>query len=141
MVNYLPSQATTQITVTTLDVGTILTIAAPSTIVQGQIFRITGDLRRVDTNTVLGGETITVSYNGTIIGSDVTAANGEYNIDGVINEMGTWTLTANFAGAVRPGLILAPSMAKARVALAGITQYLPYIIPAAILGWLIVSKK
>ncbi len=108
MVTYLESSATAQINVLTSEVATVLTLTAPENVVQGQPFRMSGELRRADNNTLLSGETISAVYNGTALGSDVTQ-NGTYNIDGVINDMGTYTITASFAGSVREGLTLAPS--------------------------------
>ena len=109
MVQYLPSQATAQINVITSEVGTILTLTAPTEdVVQGESFRMSGELRRADNNTLISGETITAVFNGTPLGSDTTI-NGTYNIDGVINDPGVYTLTVNFAGSTRPGLTLRPS--------------------------------
>ena len=108
MVTYLQSSATAEINVLTAEVATVLTLIAPADVVQGQSFRMSGELRRADTNALLAGETISAVYNGTALGSDVTQ-NGAYNIDGVINDMGTYTITASFAGSVREGLTLAPS--------------------------------
>ena len=109
MVQYLPSQATGEINVITSEVGTVLTLTVPpEPVVQEDPFLITGELRRVDTNALLSGETITATFNGTALGSDTTM-NGTYNIDGVINEVGLYTITVNFAGSTRPGLTLRPS--------------------------------
>ena len=109
MVQYLPSQATAEITIITSEVGTSLTLIAPDEpVVQGEPFRLSGELRRVDNNGLLTGENITAVFNGTTLGSDVTN-NGVYNIDGVINDVGVYTITVNFAGSTRPGLTLRPS--------------------------------
>lgn len=108
MVTYLESSATAQINVLTSEVATVLTIVAPTQVVQGQSFRISGELRRADNNALLAGETITAVFNGTSLGSDITQ-NGAYNIDGVINELGNKTITVSFTGSVREGLKLAPS--------------------------------
>jgi len=69
---------------------------------------MSGELRRADTNTLISGETITAVFNGTSLGSDTTM-NGTYNIDGVINEVGIYTLTVKFAGSTSSGLVLGPS--------------------------------
>ena len=109
MVTYLSSFATAQIDVITSEVGTILTLIAPTEpVVQGDPFIISGELRRADTNALLSGETITAVFNGDSLGSDVTQ-NGAYIIDGVINDVGTYTITASFAGSERAGLTLRPS--------------------------------
>ncbi|GAG67015.1 unnamed protein product, partial [marine sediment metagenome] len=105
MVQYLPSQATAEINVITSEVGTVLTLIAPAEVVQGEQFRLSGELRRADTNGLLSGETITAVFNGTALGSDTTMG-GTYNIDGVINDVGLYTITVNFAGSTRPGLVL-----------------------------------
>jgi len=142
MVNYLPSQATTQITVSALEVATSLTISAPANVVQGQSFPISGILTRNDTGFPIPNAQINVLYNGTPIGSGTTGVDGDYLITGSIPAMGTFTLTANFAGATMPGLRLLPSMAKTGVALIdGIIPYLPFIIPGAIIAWLLLSKN
>ena len=116
MVQFLPSSATAQVTVTPNIVDTVLTLIVPPDVVQGESFLMSGELRRTDTNGLLAGETITAVYNGTALGSDVTQ-NGTYNIDGVINEMGTYTVTVNFAGSTRPGLTLRPSQGTFNVIL------------------------
>ena len=108
MVTYLQSSQTATINVITSEVATVLTLIAPAEVVQGRSFLMSGELRRADTNALLAGETITAVFNGTSLGSDVTQ-NGTYNIDGVINDVGSYTITASFAGSVREGLTLAPS--------------------------------
>jgi len=149
MVNYLPSQASTQITVTTLNVGTTLSINAPANIIQGQPFDIAGVLQRSDTNMPLNGETIELSIDGSIVASTVTATmgtpagpqEGMYSFTQTIEETGTHSLVVDFAGSTRPGLTFLPSLARTGVILEGITPYLPYLIPVAILAWLLLSKK
>ncbi|GAG98509.1 unnamed protein product, partial [marine sediment metagenome] len=87
----------------------MLTLTAPDQpVVQGESFRLSGELRRADNNALLSGETITAVFNETSLGSDTTMG-GTYNIDGVINEVGTYTITVNFAGSTREGLVLGPS--------------------------------
>ena len=142
MVNYLPSQASTQITVTALEVATTLSISAPANAVQGQSFNVSGILIRNDTGFPITNVPINVLYNGTPIGTVNTGVDGDYLITGSIPTEGTYTLTANFAGATMPGLTLLPSTAQTGIALIdGITPYLPIIIPATILAWLLLSKK
>lgn len=142
MVNYLPSQATTQITVAAINVATTLSISAPPNIVQGQSFNISGILIRNDTGIPISNAPIDVRFNGSPFGSGTTGIDGDYLINGSIPTVGTFTLTADYAGETRPGLTLLPSFAKTGVALIdGIAPYLPIIIPAAIIGWLLLSKK
>ena len=142
MVNYLPSQATTQITVAALNVATTLSISAPATSTQGQTFNVSGILIRNDTGLPIPNATIDVRFNGSPFGSGTTGVDGDYLIIGSIPTEGTFTLTADYAGETRPGLTLLPSFAKTGVALIdGITPYLPIIIPAVIIGWLLLSKK
>ena len=142
MVNYLPSQASTQITVAPLNITTTLSISAPANTVQGQTFNVSGILIRNDTGFPITNVPINVLYNGTPIGTVNTGVDGDYLLTGSIPTVGTFTLTANFAGATMPGLTLLPSMAQTGVALIdGITTYLPIIIPAAILALLLLSKK
>lgn len=138
MVTYLSTTASRTIQVLTAEVGTILTIFAPTSVVQGQPFLINGELRRADTNQVLAGETITAYHNGVLIGSDVTAISGEYNIDAVINEVGTYTLTVNFAGSTRPGLALGPSSAFTRVGLVE-SSLLPLLL-AGVFAYFVLKK-
>ena len=142
MVTLLPSTATRPITVLTAEVGTILTIIAPDEIIQGQSFRISGALRRVDTSQLLVGETISASFNGTSVGGDVTGSDGSYNIDAVINEVGFYTLTSNFAGSTRPGLTLGASEAKRGLSVSmptPLTAIVSIVLPIAI--GLIVAKR
>ena len=139
MVQYLPSSATAQINVITSEVGTVLTLTAPAEVIQGQPIRLSGELRRSDNNTLLSGETITAVFNGTTFGSDTTM-NGTYNIDGVINDIGTYTLTVNFAGSTRPGLVLSPSQIIRRIGIGmeAITPPMMVVASAAILGAILV---
>lgn len=148
MVNYLPSQATTTITVTTLDVVTALTIIAPASIVQGQPFIIEGVLRRTDTNAPLEGENISLSYNGVNLGTTLTRSiegSIKYQAQVQIDEVGSFTLTASFAGSTRPGLVLLPAIAKALTRIPGIDGITPYMGPilvgAAILAASVLSKR
>jgi len=145
MVNYLPSQATTSITVTSLDIVTNLTINVSSpNVIQGQPFIVEGTLKRADTGANLAGENISLSYNGTSLGTVMTQdqeGSIKYQAIVQIDETGGFTLTADFAGSTRPGLTFLPSLARTGVILEGVTSYLPYLIPVAILAWLLLSKK
>ena len=138
MVQYLPSSATRAITILTAEVGTTLTVVAPTEVIQGQPFSISGALRRVDTNQLLVGETISASFNGTLIGSDITGADGSYYIDAVINDVGAYTLTANFAGSTRPGLTLGSSKASIPIALGEITTPV-MVLGVAVLGTVLIA--
>jgi len=145
MVNYLPSSRTTPITVTSLDVGTTMTIDAPASVPQGQPFLISGQLKRVDTGASLAGELITLSYNGTPLGSTTTRLIGEtikYEAQVQIDAVGTHTLTAGFAGSTRPGLSMSPSSASRGVGVGLIlSQEIVTLIAAAIGGALVLVSR
>ena len=145
MVNYLPSQATTSITVTALDVATSLTISAPASVVQGQSFNISGILVRNDTGFPIPNEEISINYNGSPIGTGTTGVDGDYLITGSIPSVGIFTLTANFAGAERPGLTLLPSMAQALTRIPGFQPLSPYLgiiaIGLAMIGASVYSSR
>ena len=111
MVTLLPSSATRTIQVITAEVGTLLDIFAPDQITQGVSFRVTGTLRRVDNLQVLQGEEIIVSVNGTELGRDTTTIGGDYLVDAVLPNIGTFTLEAKFLRSVRPELTLGASRA------------------------------
>ena len=143
MVTYLSSSATATINVITSEVATVLTLIVPDVpVIQGTQFRISGELRRADNNQLLSGETITAVFNGTSLGSDTTMG-GTYNIDGVINDVGTYTITASFAGSVREGLTLAPSQGirTINLGIAGITPMIVGGITALSLILMAVSLK
>lgn len=132
MVNYLPSQVTRTITITSLDVATTLTISAPASSPQGQPFMIEGQLKRADTEALLEGENIVLSYNGTPLGTTQTRpleGTIKYQAIVQIDVEGTFTLTADFAGSTRPGLTLGPSSAFTRIGLAE-----PSILPLLLIG-------
>jgi len=104
MVTYLETSATKSITVLSLEVGTTLTITAPSEVVQGIAFGISGYLTRNDTGAGIPNATVTLSYNGTLLGSDTTSIDGHYLLTGsVMYDLGTFTLTAYFAGSTGLG--------------------------------------
>lgn len=148
LVNYLPSQATKNITVTSLDAATNLTITAPSTIPQGQPFIVSGVLKRSDTGSPLAGEEISLSYNGTSLGTTQTQdqeGSIKYQIQVQIDTVGTFTLRANFAGSTRPGLVLRPSMAQTIVGVPGdgaMPDYTSaFILGAVLLGTYFLIKR
>lgn len=94
----LPSTATRPISVLAAEVATSLVIIAPDSVVQGELFMITGQLTRVDTGGALVGEAVLVSYNGQSLGTPTTDMQGVYSIQAVIPETGNYTLTAKFEG-------------------------------------------
>ncbi len=101
MVTLLPSTATRSITITPADVATTLTIDAPASAIQGQLFIIEGQLRRADTGVTLEGENISLSYNGVNLGTTLTRyieGSIKYMATVKIDESGTFTLKAAFAG-------------------------------------------
>lgn len=120
MVQYLSSYATRPITVTTAEVGTTLTITAPASVLQGQPFLIEGVLKRVDTNAPLAGENIVLSYNGIPLGTTLTRSlegSIKYMATVQIDDVGSYTLRAEFAGATRAGLTLGASWASRGIGL------------------------
>ncbi len=137
MVTYLPSSIQSTINVRKAEVATILTGIIPTDALPGEAFRIGGELRRSDTNQILAGETITATYNGTVLGFDVTAGNGEYNIDGVIHTVGSYNVVVSFAGSERSGFRFAPSDMIARIGI-GITEMNLWLKGALILGGVVV---
>ena len=130
MVTFLPSQATASIQILPLEVGTNLTISAPSSAIEGEQFNVTGLLTRVDTGVGISGEDIHIRYNGTVLGIATTDANGNYSYTTQIGETGSFTITAEFQGSTRPGMIFKPSQATTGV----LTTLQNYIIPIAIVG-------
>lgn len=99
MVTLLPSQATRNISVAELDVGTSLSISAPASVAQGAGFEISGILLRNDTAGPVPYVSIALSYNGTSLGSATTGLYGDYSKSVSIPSVGAFTLTASFAGA------------------------------------------
>ena len=118
MVNYLPSSATRTITVLTAEVETTLTITAPASVSQGDLFNIYGQITRNDTGAAIPNVSISVSYNGTPLGSKLTDMQGIYTLPASIPTAGTFTLRASFAGMTVPGLTLGASSASRRIGLA-----------------------
>jgi len=129
MVTFLPSSASATIQISPLEVGTNLTISAPSSATEGAQFQVTGILTRIDSGAGLGGETIDFTYNGTILGNATTNPDGTYQFTTQISETGSFTLTAEFKGSTRPGLIFKPSKATTKVA----TLLETYLLPIAII--------
>ncbi len=133
MVTYLPTTASRAITVLTAEVGTTLTITAPASVIQGQPFIIEGVLKRADTLTPLLGEEISLSYNGFNLGTTQTRSlEGSIKYQAIvqIDEVGAYTLRADFAGAIRVGLTLGASSATRGIGLA-VPGILPLVALAA----------
>ena len=144
MVQYLASSASRSITVIPLEIGTTLSIVAPDQITQGDTFTIQGQLTRNDTGAAISGATISVGYDGSSLGSVVTDMVGVYTIPAAIPNVGTFTLTANFAGMTVPGLTLGASYASKGIGLVepGLVSPLVVLVAVALgVGLLVVSKK
>ena len=127
MVTFLPSSASATIQISPLEVGTNLTISAPASATEGSPFQVTGTLTRVDSGAGIDGETITFTYNGTTLGNTTTNPDGTYQFTTQISESGSFTITAQFNGSTRPGLVLKGSKATTGVS----TTITDYIVPIA----------
>lgn len=137
MVRYLPSYATRSITVLTAEVGTTLTIIAPSSTIQGQPFLIEGVLKRVDTNAPLDGENIVLSYNGVNLGTVLTRSiegSIKYQAQVQIDDVGEYTLRADFAGSERPGLALGVSSVSKGIGVSFLQVPVVEILASTVLG-------
>jgi len=137
MVQYLSSFATRAITVLTAEVGTILTITAPASTIQGQPFLIEGVLKRVDTNAPLDGENIALSYNGVNLGTVLTRdieGSIKYQAQVQIDDVGEYNLRAEFAGSTRPGLTLGPSNASKGLGVSLLQVPMIEILASTVLG-------
>jgi len=98
MVTLSGSSATRSITIQPLDVATSITISAPSSAKKGASFTISGILIRNDTGGPVPSASISLSYNGTSLGSATTGVDGDYLRTVSIGAEGTFTLKASFAG-------------------------------------------
>jgi hypothetical protein len=109
MVTYNPSSATKQIKILDIVYTTSITITYPSSgqeIAVGAPFPIEGNLVFYEGATPYGlkGMTVTFSYGPSTnpdlnsLGSTTTGDGGYYSKSVVINEVGTWTIKAKFAG-------------------------------------------
>ncbi|GAG82458.1 unnamed protein product [marine sediment metagenome] len=137
MVQYLASYATKSITVTTSEVGTTLTIIAPASTIQGQPFIIEGVLKRGDTGVPLEGENIGLSFNGANLGTTLTRSiegSIKYQATVQIDDVGEYTLRADFAGSTRPGLTLGPSNAFREIGVDLLSAPVIEILASTILG-------
>ena len=79
-------------------VPTSITINAPDRVATGAGFTTSGVLKRSDTNVGLGGQTVNVYYDGTLITSVTTGSDGSYSASCTISTAGTYTLKAVFPG-------------------------------------------
>ncbi len=134
MVIFNPTVGTKTITITEVEVNTSLVIVAPSSSGAGVAFPVSEQLTRTDTSEGINGETITVSYNGTPLGTTTTGTSpipGMWNIGFItINNPGTYTLKAEFAGSTRGGLTLGATSATLRL---GIEELPSWAIPIGVL--------
>lgn len=85
---------------------TTLTLTIPDKILPRIPFTVTGTLTRVvctnnyadKTNQPFSGQTIELTYDGTSAGSAMTDSDGNYTASIKIDKLGTFTLTASYAG-------------------------------------------
>jgi hypothetical protein len=81
---------------------TRISISAPDTVSPGQTFAISGKLEyQIDSATwaPASGRTVSLYYNGTLIGNVTTGTDGSYSKpDAAISTPGTYTLKASYAG-------------------------------------------
>ncbi|GAG89928.1 unnamed protein product, partial [marine sediment metagenome] len=93
-------EETTSFTVEEAPVGipTTPNINAPNEVSPGETFNIFGQLTRDDTGEAIPNMSISVSYNGTPLGSVLTDMQGVYTIPASIPDPGTYTLRADFLG-------------------------------------------
>lgn len=141
MVQLLSSQATRNITITELQVNTSLSISAPASVVQGTSFTISGLLIRNDTGGPVQNASITVSYNGNIIGVATTGGDGEYLITGTIPNPGSYTLKAQFGGMSLGGITLSPSTASMRIGATGVTLSPSLILLGAFIAYMLTRRS
>ena len=134
MVQYLASFASRPITVAVSQVGTTLSINAPAQVTQGEVFNVYGQLTRNDTGAAIPNATISVSYNGSPVGSVITDLQGVYTIPASIPSPGTYTITSNFAGMTVPGVTFGSSIASTLVGLGD-----PIILPLIVVGATVIA--
>ena len=77
-------------------ITTTITISAPPIVAPNDPFFITGILYETTSLIPIPNQTITISYNGTILGSAITGIDGDYLIQASIPTLGFYTLTATF---------------------------------------------
>ena len=113
---------------------TTLTLSAPSSVVVGVPFTISGRLtfREGGVDYPLQGRTIELSYNGVSLGTATTGSDGTYSKSVTIPDVGTYTLMANYAG--ESGLTSAQiSMRLSAAPLTPISALLPLAIGAGLI--------
>ncbi|MBA7703817.1 hypothetical protein ES703_112612 [subsurface metagenome] len=93
-------------------------------------------LVRNDTGEGLPGEDIIPSYNKTKLEVVQTQPDGSYSFTMAIEAVGTFTITVEFAGSTRPGLILGPSVARATI---GAVMSLVPLYASVVVGVVLVS--
>lgn len=98
MVVFEPSLATRLITVGKIVTG--ITISAPSSVGEGELFTVSGDLRSIIPAEPLAGKEVAILYNGTFLDSGFTDVNGHYSIPVRIPVFGSYRLFAEFRGDV-----------------------------------------
>ena len=82
--------------VESVSIPTTLTISAPPIVAPNDPFFITGILYETTSLIPIPNQTITLSYNDTILGSAITGIDGDYLLQASIPTEGFYTLTANF---------------------------------------------
>lgn len=93
-----PVSASTSITITQAITSTTLSIIAPTSAEEEEIFTVYGQLTRDDTGEAVPNMTISVNYNGIPLGAVQTDLQGVYTLPAAIPTAGTYTLQAVFAG-------------------------------------------
>jgi hypothetical protein len=80
---------------------TRISISAPESVVVGKPFTITGKLEYESDAGVwsgLAGKTVSIYYDGTLLGQPKTASDGTFSLTAIIPISGTYTLKAVYAG-------------------------------------------
>ncbi len=79
-------------------IPTNITISAPGSVEEGQVFNVSGVLYETGTQHGVPNQTISLSYNGVNLGSATTASDGRYQKNVSILSTGVYTLNAYYAG-------------------------------------------
>ena len=107
---------------------TRISISAPSSVIKGQSFTVSGKLEYQDPSgwKPLGGRTVTVYWNGNVFGSARTGSDGRYSVSGKIDQTGTFTLKAVYGGEgfFQPAKAVMVLVRTGRLDLA-----MPYLVP------------
>lgn len=111
-------------------IPTTISIRAPGTVALGETFTVNGTLYETETQTLIRGQRIDISYNGKSLGHCFTSIEGFYYLDISISEIGTWTLKANFAGT--PGYAASTSITDTMVAATPLEAALKIAAPATL---------